>query len=87
MSKVHVVKSCVCAVPTERYIRNFAVSVFGDYALGACPVNIFAFVVVSVSVKEQNHIGVLLDRAGITQVGKLRAVVAAFLFLRRTGKL
>ena len=57
-------------------IGSFAVSVFGHDAFGLGLILPFLFVV-GLPIQEQDDIGVLLDGAGLTQVGQHGAVVAA----------
>src|SRR5688500_4897728 len=63
----------------ELEVADGAVALLGDDDLGDAL--LFRVLVVDlVAVDEAHQVGVLLDRAGFTQIGELRAVVAGALF-------
>ena len=75
----HVCELGVVGEPYEFYGSDGAVSLFCDDDFG----NVFlvgVFVVVVVSVEEHNHVGILLDGSGFSEVGQHRTVVGALLY-------
>ena len=70
--------------PLQVDVAQLAVPVFGDQQLGRVAV-FGVLVVIVLAVDEQHNVGVLLDGAGLAQVGKHRPLVGPV--LRTTGKL
>ena len=70
----HVCELGVVGEPYEFYGSDGTVSLFCDDDFG----NVFlvgVFVVVVVTVKEHNYVGILLDRSGFSEVGKHGTVI------------
>src|SRR3954468_15553949 len=66
----------VLALEGERHVPEAAVAVLGDDEVGLARA-VGVLVVVLVAVDEHDEVGVLLDLAGLAQVGEHRALVGA----------
>src|SRR3954466_12107445 len=66
----------VLALEGERHVAEAAVAVLGDDEVGLARA-VGVLVVVLVAVDEHDEVGVLLDLAGLAQVGEHRALVGA----------
>ena len=92
MGYIQIAEARVGTIPAQADDARLAVAVLGHNALSFVLVGLAVLAVLGVlvgrAVEEQHDIGVLLDRAGVAQVGQLGAVVgAACRFFRRTGQL
>ena len=92
MGHIQIAEARVRAVPAQTDNARLAVAVFGYDALGLILIGLVFLAVLGIlvgrAVEEQHDVGILLDRAGVAQVGKLGPVVrAARRLFRCTGQL
>ena len=92
MGHIQIAEARVRAVPAQTDNARLAVAVFGYNALGLILIGLVFLAVLGIvvgrAVEEQHDVGILLDRAGVAQVGKLGPVVrAARRLFRCTGQL
>ena len=81
MVHIQIAEARVRAVPAQTDNARLAVAVFGYDALGLILIGLVFLAVLGIvvgrAVEEQHDVGILLDRAGVTQVGKLGPVIRA----------
>ena len=77
----------MCTVPAKINLAYLTVTVFCNYTFGFCLVRILVLIVVCITVKEQYHVSILLDRTGVSQVTEGRSRITALTFFGTTGKL
>ena len=75
----HIYKLCIIWKPYQIHRTDRAVSLFRDDDLRNILI-LRIFIVIVITVNKHNHIGVLLNRSGLSQVRKHRTVIRTLFY-------